>query len=601
MATLDGAHSSHLLYVRLCRKLAILGRRLRMKGGRKSADERTIRQLASALDLAGMEITAETVVLASRACGAAGVVSAATLLAPVLLLLGPQDTALVALSLTISVLIARAAIVSFPESAAKKQAAEVLRSSPEMANLMIMSLRHEPSLSKAIRFASTKDNAFSRELRRCVWTLVMGRYPSFEESLQEVGDRWSKYSGELKASLHAMVTASCESTDDGKRRALDRANQAMLSGAKRRIEEYALSLSTPSMIMFGLGILLPLMVGSFLPMLSWDIWAMGDDGTGSAVVNRGQTVAQTIFIMNLLFPAIGFLVAMNSVTRHPMDRKKGGGNKATLSWLWLSAAILASVALAALSALRLDGGLHVPAAFMAAVIPGGLFLMMAGKRSMLESEAASTKTNLEDALFRVGARMLEGENFESALNKASQDEMGGSSGSLRQFALRSVISGGDVCDDGIRSSRSDDSNAFEGFRVVREAATKDELAAGMLAMDIAAYLKDLRDLESALKSRLKPTISMMKMTAYALGPIVLGVTYAIYLSLGGVASGGTGGVGAGLFFLVLGAFLAETNAAVTYFLWGLEGKKDRATLMYSLGTCILASELVYTATVLVAS
>jgi hypothetical protein len=94
---------------------------------------------------------------------------------------------------------------------------------------------------------------------------------------------------------------------------------------------------------------------------------------------------------------------------------------------------------------------------------------------------------------------------------------------------------------------------------------------------------------------------MMKMTAYALGPIVLGVTYAIYLSLGGVASGGTGGVGAGLFFLVLGTFLAETNAAVTYFLWGLEGKKDRATLMYSLGTCILASELVYTATVLVAS
>jgi len=601
MATLDGAHSGHPLYVVLCRRLAILGRRLRKKGGKKSADDRTIQQLASALDLAGIEITAETVVFASRACGPVGAASAAILLAPVLLLLGTQYIAPVALSLTISVLIARAAIVSFPESAAKKRAAEVLRSSPEMANLMIMSLRHEPSLSKAIRFASTKDNAFSQELRRCVWTLVMGKYPSFEEALQEVGERWSKYSGELKASLHAMVTASCESTADGKRRALDRANQAMISGAKRRIEDYALSLSTPSMIMFGLGILLPLMVGSFLPMLSWDIWSMGDGGTGSAVINRGQTVAQTIFIMNLLFPAIGFLVAMNSVTRHPMERKKGDGNKATLSWLWLSAAIFASVAMAGLSVLRLDGTLRVLAVLMAAVIPGALFLVMTGKRGMLEIEAASTKTNLEDALFRIGARMLEGENFESALNKASRDETGGSSSNLRQLALRSVMSGGDIRDDGIRSSRSDDSNALEGFRVVREAATKDELAAGMLAMDIAAYLKDLRDLESALMSRLKPTISMMKMTAYALGPIVLGVTYAIYLSLGGVASGGTGGVGAGLFFLILGAFLAETNAAVTYFLWGLEGKKDRATLMYSLGTCILASELVYTATALVAS
>jgi hypothetical protein len=102
-----------------------------------------------------------------------------------------------------------------------------------------------------------------------------------------------------------------------------------------------------------------------------------------------------------------------------------------------------------------------------------------------------------------------------------------------------------------------------------------------------------------LKSRLKPTISMMRLTAYALGPVVLGVTFAIYLSLAGMMGPGSSGIPAEVFFLVLGVFLAETNATVAYFVWGIEGKKDRRCLFRSLGACILVSCLVYSATAMV--
>jgi hypothetical protein len=40
---------------------------------------------------------------------------------------------------------------------------------------------------------------------------------------------------------------------------------------------------------------------------------------------------------------------------------------------------------------------------------------------------------------------------------------------------------------------------------------------------------------------------------------------------------------------------------VTYFLWGLEGGKNRSTLFCALGTCILVSEIVYASTALLAS
>ena len=600
MPKADGTRSGHPHFVRLCKRLETVGTRIRIKARRTRGHDRSIQRLSSAIDLSGMEVDAETVVSAARTSVALGAILAAIPIVPAVALLGSQYLVLIVVSLAVSVLMVREAILSFPESAAKKQADELLRASPEMANLMIMSLRHEPSLSKAIRFASTKDNAFSHELRRCVWTVVMGKHSSFEESLQEVGERWSKYCDELKASLHSMVTASCESTADGKRRALDRANQAIISGAKRRIEDYALSLSTPSMIMFGLGILLPLMVGSFLPMLSWDIWSLGSGADSSAATDLSPAVVQTVFIMNVLFPAIGILVALNSVTRHPLERERMNNGNAPPSRIKVAAVICASIALVAFCVLELDGIIRSLAILVAAVAPGSLFLIATG-RSSGDRHASPSNVQLEDTLFRTGARMLEGENFESALNKASQGASDAGSRTTRMLSFRSLISGEAFDRAPAWAPCSGGSNALEGFRVVREAATKDELAAGLLAMDIASYLKDLRDLESTLKSRLKPTVSMMRMTSYALGPVVLGITYAIYLSLGGVTASGTGGIGAGFFLLVLGVFLAETNAVVTYFLWGLEGGKNRSTLFCALGTCILVSEIVYASTALVAS
>ena len=600
MPKADGTRSGHPHFVRLCKRLETVGTRIRIKARRTRGHDRSIQRLSSAIDLSGMEVDAETVVSAARTSVALGAILAAIPIVPAVALLGSQYLVLIVVSLAVSVLMVREAILSFPESAAKKQADELLRASPEMANLMIMSLRHEPSLSKAIRFASTKDNAFSHELRRCVWTVVMGKHSSFEESLQEVGERWSKYCDELKASLHSMVTASCESTADGKRRALDRANQAIISGAKRRIEDYALSLSTPSMIMFGLGILLPLMVGSFLPMLSWDIWSLGSGADSSAATDLSPAVVQTVFIMNVLFPAIGILVALNSVTRHPLERERMNNGNAPPSRIKVAAVICASIALVAFCVLELDGIIRSLAILVAAVAPGSLFLIATG-RSSGDRHASPSNVQLEDTLFRTGARMLEGENFESALNKASQGASDAGSRTTRMLSFRSLISGEAFDRAPAWAPCPGGSNALEGFRVVREAATKDELAAGLLAMDIASYLKDLRDLESTLKSRLKPTVSMMRMTSYALGPVVLGITYAIYLSLGGVTASGTGGIGAGFFLLVLGVFLAETNAVVTYFLWGLEGGKNRSTLFCALGTCILVSEIVYASTALLAS
>lgn len=597
--TCDGPHAS---YASLCRRLVAISRRLRIGRRRRRTDaKKRGPELRSALDLAEIDLSFEEVAGAASVTMVLVLVPILVAAAAVIAFTEFRFIMPLALVLVALPIIAREAVLTYPRSAAAKRAARVLKASPESVNLMIMSLRHEPSLSKAIRFASRRENAYSKELRGCIWSVVMGAQSSFEDSLHALGKRWSKYSEELKDSLNAMVTASCESTEDGKRRALDRANSAMVSGAKRRIEEYALSLSAPSMIMFGLGILLPLMVGSFLPMLSWDLFAVQDPAGASGLdsASGSQSTLQMMFLMNVLFPAIAVLVAMSVISRHPLETgTRSRGRPAGRRILGLAV----SMGLTALSSLAIAelfcGQLRYVLLLIVAAGPISIWLM-AGRDAGTGGDEA---VGLEDALFKTGSKMIDGENFESALNRAANDLGGGSSELARRLSFRTNAIGQafDEAAD-LEASSPSARNAVEGLKVVKDAASKDEPAAGMLAMDLATYLRDLRELEATLKNRLKPTISMMKMTTYALGPVVLGVTYAIYLSLTSMIGSVDGVARAGAFFLVLGLFLAETNAVVSYFVWGIEGRRGRGELMYSVGACILVSELIYAATATLAS
>lgn len=490
---------------------------------------------------------------------------------------------------------AHALILSHPSRAASKLMEEVLRDSMGGTNLMIMSLRQEQSLPSAMVFASRGAGAFRRELRRCIWDVVMARHAGFEEALQTLGDRFARYCNEFKTSMDALVTASCESTPEGLRRALDRANEAMVSGAKRRIEEYVLSLSTPSMVMFGVGILLPLMVGSFLPMLSWDLWSTGD-GVREVGVPGGLAVTlETVLVMNVLFPAIALFVALSISSRHPFRGSRSGISE-NRRWHLLAAILSVSSAGVAASVLMLDGLLEAFGVLWSATAPAAVVL---ATMDSADGQSRLSGPALESALFRTGARMAEGKNFEKAFAESAAEAMGLPGTVLRRLCLSCLMPAGrEEVREPFIASQGDARNCVEALEVVRKASTKDEPGAGVLAMDLAAYLKDLSDLDATLRLRLRPMVSMMRVTAYALAPVVLGVTFAMYLSLASIAGVESEPSEAGGFLLVLGLFLAETNASVMYFVWATEGGGDRGRLMASVGQCVLCSGIVYSATAL---
>jgi len=576
-------------------------KRLSADSGMTPRKMRALGELMAAVELAALGVSAFCVLAAARTAALFASTASGAAVCAAFALSGIEWALYLAVLLPTAPWVASVSLRTYPYKAAARRAGEMLRHSTEGANLMIMSLRLDGSVANAIVFASRQDTAFSKELRKSVWAVIMGTCESFEDALHRLGTRWARYSGELKGAMNAMVTASRESSEEGRRRALERANGILVAGAKRRIEEYALSLSTPSMVIFSLGILMPLMVGSFLPMLSWDVWDIDSAVAPVSTDGGGWAVVQTVFVMDVLFPLLAFSVASDAVSKHPVDLghvSTRGARRHTGTAV--AAACLSAATGVVISLVLLEGVPRSLALLGSAVLPLSLLLIHLGGHDSGQGHGGMRA--LEDLLFRAGARMVEGDNLQSAMNAVGRESSDEGASLARSLSFRSNLMG-----HGLDSTLEDQGpggdgpGRLEALSVVAQAAQKDERAAGLLAMDLAAYLRDLGELESTLKNRLRPTLSMMNLTARFLGPIVLGVTYSIYLSLAAVAGSGQGGIPPEVFLLVLGAFLAETNAVAAYFVSGVEGRGKVREVLRPLGISLLASESMFAATALLAS
>ena len=548
------------------------------------------RSIADDLERSAIPLDADTLLAAARGLAAATMGSFATFLALSLILEWLDLAASSAFLLVAVPILSREAMLSYPKVVASKRALLIARSSTDDVSLMVMSLRHEPSLPKAMATAARRGSEFGSELRECVWRVITGVHSTFEDSLSQLAVRWQDCCAELKPAIRALITASCEGTEAGRRRALDRANEALVAGAKRRIEEFTLALSAPSMILFGIGILLPLIVGAFLPMLSWDMFA-DDEGVSRGGIGTKGMIVPTVILMNLVFPTIALLVALDAISKHPMARQHiryQGAIRSVCPMLGIFVAITSSILGATAAIVFLDGEAEYVLGFLAASMPVGILLIIHGSGAATSNDRGR-REQLEDLLFNAGARMVDGENLEAAVQAASADMKAGSLPAAMRWDSA-----------GEPRRRGDELNEERALAVVIAAADKDETQAGILAMDLAGYARDIAELEAVLRRRLKPTLTMMRMTTHALAPVMLGVTHAIYISLTSIG-GGSGGLSPGTLFVVLATFLVEINAIVAYFAWGVGDRRRSSSLAYSVGTCIVTAVLVMSAVVMVAA
>lgn len=197
-------------------------------------------------------------------------------------------------------------VQKMPLNEARLEQVRALTFVPEIMGYMIMSMKLVPNLEKAVEFASFHGRGkIAADLKRVIWNVELGIHKTLSQGLDEMAYNWGKFSEEFKSSL-MMIRASVLETSEAKRyQILDKTMDQTLDSIKTKMEQYARELSQPTVVLFYLGVLLPLILIIVLPV-------------GSAFSGQGLARPEIlVLIYNILIPGATFVFALTVLRNRP--------------------------------------------------------------------------------------------------------------------------------------------------------------------------------------------------------------------------------------------------------------------------------------------
>ncbi len=525
----------------------------------------------------------------------------------------------------ISPLVIFALIASYPEILANRMRAKSIGRAPETVNYMIMSMRQNPSLNKAVSFAAeNSEEPISSSLKKVIWDIYMRKQQSIEEGFREFAYEWGYWNEDFKRSLYVIKSSTLERTSDGLNRSLDKANDIILGGTRRQIEKFAASLSGPTTILFALGILLPMVIGAMLPMMSINVPTDSQEMTGGQIGEMEQTGEEApeimpviIVVMDVLFPFITFVYAYYILGKRPGTSsppmvKSKLTKKQHRAIIAMAIVLCIVLGVLSLPILRerfgmlgtLIGSLPILWAFGFSF--GYYCISTSAWQKKRRDEIKLMEDEFPDALFQLGSRIAEGEPLERALKKTSDSMKGTSIAELfakiayalqvTRGTLNEVLFGKDGVLNDVPSR-----TIHATMKSVVEIVKKDAFTAGQTIVNISNYLRDMKKVEHDIRTQLSQTVDMMKTTGMLFAPLVMGITAALYVLLSEEFSelpNATPMIPNEVFFMILGFYLAFVVIITMYFTVGIEHGEDRVQFKYSIGSALPVAVIIYSAAVI---
>ena len=519
-------------------------------------------------------------------------------------------------------------LANFPESMAKRVRVYSLGRSPEAVSYLVMSMHLVPSLNRAVAFAAeNSEEPIASAFGKVSWDVYVRRFPTIEESFLHMAQEWGEWNGDLRRSLHAIRAATLEQTPEGLDRALEKANDIILTGTKQKVETFVAGLSAPTTVLFALGILLPMTIGAALPLLStsFDPSAFAQVGVGARAAPAPTNPAPLILLMDIAFPFAAFayayyILGQRPGTSSPPEVPSTLTRPQRRSITFVSLAL--GIGFAAFGALLL---LTLPAApgtgalelihrvlgpllivWGASLGLGYYFVATTRVQKRKRDEILALEEEFPDGLFQLGSRIAEGNAPERAIEMTARALGESRVGklfdliALRTKVTRTTLREALYGEDGLL--RTHPSRAVRAaMRVVVEMSSKDARTAGRMIVGVSNYLKDMKKIEHDLRTSLKAGADNMKATGIIFAPLVMGVTVALYAflfstfsDLGDVLPAAM--VPVPVFQLMIGIYLLATVLAITYFVAGIEWGEDWVERKYLMGSALPVSAVLFTLT-----
>ncbi len=156
---------------------------------------------------------------------------------------------------------------NYPLVKAEEEKRQSLTYLPAMIGYLTMYLKLVPNLERAILFASQQgEGHLAEDFRKAIWDTNIGVYSSVSEGLDYIAYRWKAYSLDFKEAVMMIKSAMVEDNEARRSELLDKTTENLLDAIKLKMETYARQLSQPSLVLFYVGVLLPLLLVIILPI-----------------------------------------------------------------------------------------------------------------------------------------------------------------------------------------------------------------------------------------------------------------------------------------------------------------------------------------------
>jgi len=454
----------------------------------------------------------------------------------------------------------------------KKNPNTLMNEGPTVIGMMSAVIEGGGSLDTAVRDVADNGPVRSSKLFKDVTTAADARLISdIKTGLTSTLASLPSALTPLRRSVH-MVIAASESADTSERmRMLKDASEISLNGLKETGETYSSSLNGPCMMIFGLGIMVPMILMSILPLLSLG-GMFGSSSIGSEPI---------ILFTLVLIPCTIAGLTISIKERNPF-MGTGAVNKGMESLFPLISIVPIAIVVWAVSG-------DVMTSLMLASVGGGVITFavlhpaLSKKRKIEKQEQL-----LKDAVFELGNRLLSGENFETALIRSI---------SMRKECIPIAdaverelnMCRGDVCSAIYLSVNSISVRMAEIFSDVYKCSKKDVRDAGRLAISVGRQLQDQDIVRKTIQNKLKSMTDMMTGTAALFAPLVLGMSIAMLGPISKVVEGANMGSTP----LILTVYLMELCVLMAVLTAHLTGKTDTKEIAYRIGMTLPISMIVF--------
>jgi len=448
----------------------------------------------------------------------------------------------------------------------------ILNEGPTVVGMMTAIIDRGGSIDTAVRDVAKNGPERSAALFNMIVVKADTRQiPDIPFGMSEMLSSLPTEAAAFRRSIHMVMAAAASSDQSERKRMLGDASDIALNGLKEIGETYSTSLNIPCMMIFGLGIMVPMVIMSILPMLS-----LGGIFGGTSISTGPIVMITLVFI-----PAIILALILSVKEKNPFMRQSSN-----MDLKHIMPALSAVPAAAAVFVITTDLQMSLLAA---AVVSGVAMLVHAAPYVRSEKVRENQEMLLQDSVFELGNRLIAGENFETSIVKAigARSECAPVADSVyREMG----ICRGDSC-SAIKSSIGKISpRTADVFCDVQRCSQKDVRDAGRLAVSVGRQIQDQDSVRKGIKNKLKSTTDMMTGTAAVFAPLVLGMSVTMLEPISKVMEGvdfsGTSSI--------LSVYLIELCVLVSILTSFLSGKIDIRDIAYRLGMMLPISLVMFT-------